>query len=119
MQYTDYFLKFADEAEARAVLYRMKEPSISPWPVEAAEESGRQAIQVKAEPYEVPNFRAIDLIGTIYKPTGNLLKTDEGEVQEMAPIDGWHVNVRLCEDEAGEALEDYRVYPATPVRMWA
>ena len=116
--YKDLYLKFSDEAEARSVLYRMKEPSISPWPVEAAEESGRQAIQVKAEPYEVPNFRAIDHIGTIYKPTGKMLQTEEGEVPDMAPLDGYHVNVRLV-GEDGSALEPYRIHPDNPVRGWA
>lgn len=91
MQYTDYFLKFDSEDAAKAVLFDE----------------------------ETPKYRNIDSVGVIYVPTGNLLETSEGDVQEVAPIDGWHINVRLCEDEAGEALEDYRVYPATPVRMWA
>lgn len=114
----DYYLKFADEAEARAVLYRMKEPSISPWPVEAAEESDRQAIQVKTEPYEVSNFANIDHIGTIWKPTGKMLQTDEGEVPEMAPLDGYHVNVRVVDEDAS-ALEPYQIFPNNPVRGWA
>jgi hypothetical protein len=34
----------------------------------------------------------------------------------MAAVDGWHVNVRH-NAEAPE-LEAYRVFPATPQRMW-
>ena len=87
--YNDFYLRFADEAEANGVLF-----------------DG-----------EAPRYTAIDVIGTIYKPTGNMLTTDEGPVDEMAPIPGWHVNVR----HMGEALElaPFQVYPATPVRMWA
>ena len=118
----DYYLKFTDEAEARAVLYRMVYPDPAPWDVEAAEaaaeESGRQAIQVKTEPYEVANFANIDHIGTIWKPTGKMLQTDEGEVPEMAPLPGYHVNVRVVDEDAS-ALEAYQVFPDNPVRGWA
>lgn len=86
----DLYLKFTDEAEAQAALFTD----------------------------ERPNFVAIDLIGTIYKPTGNMLQSEEGEVPEMAPLDGYHVNVRLV-DEDGSALEPYRIYPDNPVRGWA
>lgn len=91
--YTDYFLKFADEAAADAVLF------------EGEGEERR------------PLYAAIDVIGTIYEPTGNVLQSDEGEVPEMAPIDGWHVNVRHTAEAAD--LEQYRVFPGTPQRLWA
>jgi len=64
-----------------------------------------------------PRYAAIDVIGTIYEPTGQMVAADEGEASEMAPIPGWHVNVRHT-SEAPE-LEQYRVHPATPHRMWA
>ena len=118
----DLYLKFSNEAEARSVLYRMVAPAPAPWDVEAAEEaaeaSGRQAIQVKTEPYEVPNFANIDHIGTIYKPTGKMLQSDEGEVPEMAALDGYHVNVRVVGEDA-TALEPYQISPDNPVRGWA
>ena len=41
----------------------------------------------------------------------------EGPVPEMKPLEGWHVNVRHGE-EAPE-LEQYRVEPKAPQRMWA
>lgn len=104
--YTDYYLKFANEAEARAVLYRKEGV------VEASE--GVEA----NEGYEVPNFCAIDHIGTIYKPTGKMLQTEEGEVPEMAAIPGYHVNVRVVNEDAS-ALEPYKVQPNNPVRGWA
>jgi hypothetical protein len=99
--YTDYFLKFADEAEANAALYD--------------EQTNVQGDVV--ETVLVPKYAAVDVIGTILKPTGKTLVTEEGEVFEHAPIDGWHVNVRHT-DEAPE-LEAFRVFPATPARMWA
>jgi hypothetical protein len=105
--YIDYCLKFDSEAEAKAVLYRVVGA------VEADPENGVEA----QEGYEVANYDAIDLIGTIYKPTGKMLQSDEGEVPEMAPLDGYHVNVRLL-GEAAE-LEAYRVQPVTPARVWA
>jgi hypothetical protein len=46
-----------------------------------------------------------------------MIQTDEGEVPEMAPLDGWHVNVRHT-DEVPQ-LAPYQVFPVTPTRMWA
>jgi hypothetical protein len=62
----------------------------------------------------------VDFVGVIYKPTGNVLPAEDGSgeaVDEMAPIDGWHVNVRHT-DEAPE-LEAFRVFPKNPQRGWA
>ena len=118
--YTDYYLKFDSEAEAKAVLYRWEYPAPAPFDVEAAEqaaeETGRQVIEVEREPYEVANYDAIDMIGVIYKPTGQIINTTEGDVLEMAPVEGYHVNVRVLK-EAPE-LEAYRVHPVTPQRVW-
>jgi len=102
--YTDYFLKFADEAEANAALF--------------AEQTNVQGDVV--ETVLVPKYAAVDVIGVIYKATGNVLPAEDGSgeaVDEMAPIDGWHANVRHTE-EAPE-LEAFRVFPATPSRAWA
>jgi hypothetical protein len=102
--YTDYFLKFADEAEANEVLF--------------TEQTNVQGDTV--ETVLVPKYAAVDVVGVIYKPTGMLTAAEDGSgdaVDEMAPIDGWHVNVRH-NSEAPE-LEPFRVYPETPSRMWA
>ena len=104
--YIDYCLKFDSEAEARAVLYRIEGA------VEADPENGIEA----QEGYEVANYPAIDMIGVICKPTGQIINTTEGDVPEMVPVDGYHVNVRVLE-EAPE-LEAYRVFPVTPHRVW-
>jgi hypothetical protein len=106
--YTHLYLSFKDEAEAQAVLYRMEGA------VEADEENGIEA----QEGYEVPNYRNIDTIGIIYKPTGEMLLGEDGEYPDMQPIDGWHVNVIVAEDEDAEALADYSVEPKQPMRVW-
>ena len=71
------------------------------------------------ETFKVPKFAAVDVIGVIYKATGKVLPAPDGSgdaVDEMAPLEGWHVNVRHT-DEAPE-LEAYRVYPKAPQRGW-
>lgn len=59
---------------------------------------------------------SIDVIGVIYKPTGKMLISEEGSYPEMAPVEGWHVNVRGEEDDT---LAQYHIEVLTPVRMWA
>lgn len=88
--YQDYYLSFSDETAARAVLYT---------------EDQR-------------NYANIDTIGVIYKPTGEMTQTEMGEQPVMAPIPGWHVNVRLADGEDASAIEPFKVQPATPMRVW-
>lgn len=90
----DYTLKFKTEAAANKVLSTTVDGVTS------------------------SNFpgHSIDVIGTIYKPTGKMLAGDESSYPEMAPIEGWHVNVRGPEDDT---LAQYHIEVLTPVRMWA
>jgi hypothetical protein len=99
--YTDFFLRFDTEAEANAALF--------------TEQTNVQDDVV--ETVLVPKYAAVDVVGVIYKPTGKMLTTPEGEVPEMAPLEGWHVNVRHTAETP--ELEAPRVFPATPSRMWA
>ena len=62
---------------------------------------------------------ALDVIGTIYQPTGETTLVDGQEVPVMAPVSGYHVNVRTTSDELATALDAQRTYPVTPVRVWA
>jgi hypothetical protein len=39
--------------------------------------------------------------------------------EDEVPLTGWHVNVRLVDEEDAEALEDFQVFPQTPSRIWA
>ncbi len=102
--YFDFFLRFDTEAEANAALF--------------TEQTNVQGDVV--ETIKVPRYAAVDIVGVIYKPTGNLLPAEDGSgeaVDEMAPLDGWHANVRHT-DEAPE-LEAFRVFPKNPQRGWA
>lgn len=99
--FTDYFLKFADQAEADSVLFD--------------EQTNVQGDVV--ETVKVPRYAGVDIIGTIYKPTGKTVTTTEGPMPEMAPIDGWHVNVRHTDEAPG--LDAYKVTPTNPIRGWA
>ena len=98
----DYTLKFKTEAEANAILL-----------------SDQLDVQGNVvETVKVSNFpqHSIDVIGVIYKPTGKMLISEEGSYPEMAPVEGWHVNVRGEEDDT---LAQYHIEVLTPVRMWA
>ena len=62
---------------------------------------------------------ALDVIGTIYQPTGETTLVDGQEVPVTAPVSGYHVNVRTTSDELATALDAQRTYPVAPVRVWA
>ena len=99
--YTDYTLKFTDADEADGVLFD-----------EQTTLNGDIVEIVK-----VPKYSAIDIIGTIYKPTGKMLTVEDQEpVEEMKAVPGFHVNVRHTA-EAPE-LQQFAVTPRTPSRVW-
>lgn len=61
---------------------------------------------------------SVDVIGTIHKPTGKMLKDEDGnEYPAFAAIDGYHVNVRAGEEIP--VLDTYKIEPKTPLRVWA
>ena len=67
---------------------------------------------------------AIDIVGVIYKATGVMLTDPEGnDYPETAPLDGYHLNVRLLNDIMREAVEaidaTHGVTPNSPSRVWA
>jgi hypothetical protein len=119
----DYYLKLASEADMPTVLSAFyKQDTVT----ETNSETGEETVTPVGEPYLVQNTHdyAIDVVGVIYKPTGNMLTDDEGnEYPEMAPLDGWHINIRLIGDKMLEATEavaaKYGVVPNTPARVWA
>lgn len=68
---------------------------------------------------ETPRHRNIDTIGTIYKATGVMMKDKDGiEYPEMAPLDGWHVNVWVLPEEDAAPLQPYVIEPSNAVRCW-
>jgi hypothetical protein len=91
------------------------------------EETGESSQVPEGDPYFVPNTPdyAIDLVGIIKKPTGNMLVDEASGIEypEMAPLDGYHINIRLNGDNRRddvEALSNYFVdpEPLTPSRIW-
>lgn len=65
---------------------------------------------------------ALDVIGTIHKPTGAVQTVDGMEVLEMAAVPGWHANLRgELSDTQLAALEPILLEqpPAQPYRVWA
>lgn len=72
--------------------------------------------------YAVSGNVVLDIIGQISKPTGNVQTVDGVEVPEMAPIDGFHANLRGdLSDEQLQVLADIRLEhtPTNPYRVWA
>jgi hypothetical protein len=61
----------------------------------------------------------LDVIGTIFKPTGVMLTDEEGnQYPQMEPLDGYHANIRgITEEQA--ALLPTIAKPSSPVRIWA
>jgi hypothetical protein len=97
IMFYDYMLKFNTEAECTQALY-------------TEETWNEQTILV-------PKYVAVDVIGTVYEPTGNTISTEHGDVPEMSPVSGWHANVR--HNKEAPELVAYQVFPVTPVRVWA
>lgn len=66
---------------------------------------------------------ALDVIGVIYRPTGAMLTDQHGlSVPEMAPVSGFHANLRTegpLPDEQLALLPLVTPPPATPYRVWA
>ena len=60
---------------------------------------------------------SIDVVGTIYEPTGVILTNAEGlDYPEMQALTGWHLNIRTYNDMS--AYEEYFMSPTTPSRKW-
>lgn len=65
----------------------------------------------------IAQFAAVDVVGTLFKPTGELIITDDGPIEAMEPIPGWHVNIRDKNDLPLD-FEAFRIEPKTPSRQW-
>jgi len=106
----DLYLKFADKAQADPVLYTTT-------PVLAVVDTEGNVITPAGEDIVTPNFANIDVIGTIYRPTGEVETVDGMEVPVMAAIEGYHVNVRAVGEDTS-ALVPFAVSPTVPQRVW-
>ncbi len=106
----DFYLKFADKAQADSVLYTNT-------PVLAVVDPEGNVITPAGEDIVTPNFANIDVIGTIYRPTGEVETVDGMEVPVMAALEGYHVNVRAVGEDTS-ALTSFAVVPSVPMRVW-
>jgi len=109
--FTDYYLKFSNEAEANGVLY-------TEVPTEWDNTDPENPVVTATE--QRPNYRNIDVLPTVVATQGTY---DEEGNELTAPtyVDGYHVNVRALEGEDTDALSVYAVTPtpSTPARVWA
>jgi len=99
--YYDLYLKFTDEAEANSVLF-----------TEQTYTDGDEIIT-----YKVSKYAAVDVIGIMFAPTGNIIVTDDCSVPEMVAVEGWHVNVRHTSPAI--ELSQWQVQVNSPQRVWA
>ena len=95
----DYYLKFANEAEANDVLY----PEVTTITTSYDEEGNAiDTITTERKPIDY----TIDTIGIMY-----------GLVDDVAiPLEGWHVNLRGAETDT---FDLYKVEPVVRRRMFA
>jgi hypothetical protein len=119
----DFYLKLTAESDMPTVLSAFYQQD---YVTVVDEETGESSQVEDGESYLVTHSHdyAIDVVGTIYEPTGNTLTDDEGVAYpEMAPIpNAWHVNIRLVSDAMRETVEaldaTHGVTPVTPQRVW-
>jgi len=118
---TDFYIKLNSEADLPTVFSAFYKQDY----VTVVDEEGNETQTPEGDPYLVTHTHdyAIDLVGVIYEPTGNMLTDDEGnEYPETAPVDGWHVNVRLVGDARREDVEAidavYGLIPNSPSRVF-
>jgi hypothetical protein len=106
----DYLLKFESEEQANSVLFT-KVPTA--WADAVADDEPPEP----TEWMDKPNFDNIDIIGTIYNPTGEVEMVEDMEVPVMVAAEGFHVNVRNYSE--AKALNEFSVTPNNPRRIWA
>lgn len=99
----DFYLKFASEEEAQAVLYTTT-PAVT-------DEEGN----VVTEAVVKANYMNIDVLGVLYEKQEIV---DPENPPEPVALEGWHVNVRVVDGEDGQSLQQYSVVPANPRRIW-
>lgn len=103
----DFYLKLSAESDMPTVLSDFY----------GTDEEGNSVLIANTHDY------AIDVVGTLYEPTGVTLQDADGnDYPEMTAAPGWHVNIRLRGDNKRsevEALDTaHGVTPNSPSRVW-
>ena len=117
----DFYLKLTAESDMPTVLSAFYQQDY----VTNVDDEGVETQVADGDPYLVQftHDYAIDVVGTIHEPTGVTLTDSEGmDYPEMAPVDGWHINIRLVGDAMRETVEaldaTHGVTPNSPSRVW-
>jgi hypothetical protein len=75
---------------------------------------------MNAEGTEFPAYigkSAVDVVGVLWIPTGETLTNDDGtSFPDMAPLDGYHINLS---GDCPESLLPFSIEVATPSRVFA
>lgn len=59
---------------------------------------------------------AVDVVGTIHRPTGEVRQSEDGEIPVLEPLPGYHINL----SERVPELQQYEIEPpVTPERVFA
>lgn len=118
---TDFYIKLPSEADLPTVFAEFYTQDVE---TTVDQLTGDVTETPVGDPYlamSSANY-CIDLVGTVYAPTGVMLTDDEGfEYPERAPVDGYHVNVRWVGGERDkiETIDaEYGMAPATPYRVF-
>jgi len=118
---TDFYLRLSAESDMPTVLADFYQQDY----VTNVDDEGVETQTPDGDPYLVTHSHdyAIDVVGLIHEPTGTMLTDEEGnEYPEMAPVDGWHINIRLVGDAKRETVEAldavHGVTPNSPSRVW-
>ena len=117
---TDFCICLPSEADMPSFFYHQETET------QVDAETGEETVINVGDPIllQYTSDYALDVVGVIQKPTGNtLIDANGNEYSEMAPIPGWHLNVRLLNDNMRAEIEaldvTYGVTPKTPERVWS
>lgn len=102
----DYYLCFPDEAASFGVALALDAVAMT--------DDGPRLVRYT-------HRYALDVIGTIRRPTGETTTTADGYVLPiLEDLPGWHVNFGILDGSPlPEACAPYVVSPAHPARVWA
>ena len=116
---TDFYICLPSAADMPSFFYHQETE------VQVDANTGEETVVNVGDPVLVQytSDYAMDVVGVIEKPTGVILVDAEGnEYPEVAPIAGWHLNIRLLNDNLRDEVElldtVYGVTPTTPERIW-
>jgi hypothetical protein len=117
----DFYLKLTAESDMPTVLSAFYRQDY----VTNVDDEGVSTQVADGDPYMVTHTHdyAIDVVGVIHEPTGVTLQDADGnDYDQTAPVDGWHINIRLVGDAMRETVEaldaTYGVTPNSPSRIW-